>query len=148
MPPLRSFEERSMKTHRCGPQWERAYLLWITAALVIMFIPPAWAQSARSTIQGMVKDDSGGAGPGVTVTVAAPELQVGQIAVVTETDGSYRVGDLPAGTYRITFELPGFATVVQDNFRLSIGFIARLDATMAVGAIEESVTVSGASPVV
>src|SRR5712691_197220 len=93
----------------------------------ILLSVPAWAQSAGSTIQGTVKDETGGAVPGVTVTVAAPELQVGKISAVTETEGTYRIGALPAGTYRITFELPGFKTVVQTDFRLTIGFIARAD---------------------
>jgi hypothetical protein len=123
----------------------RVGILLVSAMLVSL---PAWAQSAGSTIQGTVTDESGGAVPGVTVTVAAPELQVGKIAAVTEADGSYRVRDLPAGTYRITFELAGFKTVAQTDFRLTIGFVARVDATMVVGGLEESVTVSGASPVV
>jgi hypothetical protein len=109
---------------------------------------PSWAQSAGSTIQGTVKDETGASVPGVTVTVAAPELQVGKLSVVTEADGGYRIGDLSAGTYRITFELAGFKTVAQTDFRLTIGFVARVDATLVVGGLEESVTVSGASPVV
>src|SRR5438876_3381444 len=126
----------------------RPAVLFLATGLVVMTASPAWSQSAGSTIQGTVKDESGGAMPGVTVTVAAAELQVGKISIVTETDGGYRIGDLPAGTYKITFELPGFKTVIQSDFRLTIGFIARADATLAVGGIEESVTVSGASPVV
>jgi hypothetical protein len=137
-----------MKTHACSTLWQRAGFLWIAAALVILFAPPSQAQSGRSTIEGTVTDESGLAVPGVTVTVAAPELQVGQITVITETDGSYRAGDLPAGTYRITFELPGFRTIVRNELRLTIGFVARIDATLTVGDIQESVTVSGASPVV
>jgi hypothetical protein len=86
--------------------------------------------------------------PGVTVTVSAPELQVGKIAVVTDASGNYRVGDLPAGTYQITFELQGFRPIIQKDFRLTIGFVARVDASMTVGGVEESVTVSGASPVI
>jgi hypothetical protein len=123
----------------------RVAMMWVCA---MAFSVPIWAQGAGSTIQGTVKDESGGAMPGVTATVSAPELQVGKIAVVTAVDGTYRIGELPAGTYRITFELPGFKTVVQSDFRLAIGFVARVDATMNVGGLEESVTVSGASPVV
>src|SRR5882672_3770504 len=117
-------------------------------ALGVLTALPARAQNAGSTIQGAVKDESGAAIPGVTVTVTAPELQVGKIVVVTEADGNYRVRDLPPGTYEIMFELPGFKTVVQKDFRLAIGFVARVDAAMVVGGIEESVTVSGQSPVV
>src|SRR5262245_10451277 len=127
---------------------ERGSVLWIAVTLVLLLARPSWAQNAGSTIQGTVKDESGGAMPGVTVTVSAPELQVGKITAVTEASGAYRIGDLPAGTYQITFELAGFKTFIQKDFRLAIGFVARVDGTMTVGGIEESVTVSGASPVV
>lgn len=123
-------------------------LLWIAAPLLALLASTAWAQTAGSTIQGTVKDQQGGAMPGVTVTVSAPELQVGKISAVTEADGNYRVGDLPAGTYQIVFGLEGFKPIIQKDFRLTIGFVARVDAVMTVGALEESVTVSGASPVI
>jgi hypothetical protein len=109
---------------------------------------PAWAQSAGSTIQGTVKDESGAAMPGVTVTISSPSLQVAQVVAVSGDDGAYRVGELPAGVYRIAFELAGFKGYVLSDFRLTIGFVARVDATMAVGGLEESITVTGASPVV
>jgi Carboxypeptidase regulatory-like domain/TonB dependent receptor-like, beta-barrel len=127
-----------------------AFVRRITVALICSMMPvaTAWSQSAGSTIQGTVKDESGAAVPGVAVTVAAAELQVGKISTPTDAEGKYRIGDLPAGTYNITFELQGFKTVILNDFRLAIGFVARADATMAVGGIEESVTVSGASPVV
>ena len=86
--------------------------------------------------------------PGVTVTITSPSLQVGQIVMVSEADGNYRVGELPAGLYRIAFELAGFKSYVLADFRLTIGFVARVDATMGVGGLEESITVTGASPVV
>ena len=119
----------------------------VVATLVLM-TTPGWAQSARSTIHGAVKDETGAAMPGVTVTLSSPALQVGQIVVVSEVDGNYRVGELPAGLYRIAFELPGFKSFVLSDFRLTIGFVARVDATMGVGGVEETITVTGASPVV
>lgn len=109
----------------------------------------SWAQSAASsTIHGTVRDTTGGALPGVTVTLASPALQVGQVATVTDQEGNYRFVDLPAGTYRVTFELAGFQRFVREALRITVGFVARVDATLAVGQIEESVTVSGQSPVV
>jgi hypothetical protein len=145
----RSFEhcqEKTMTKHRCnGGLWRVALL---SAALVVVTGMPVWAQSAGSTIHGTVKDESGGAVPGVTVTLSSPALQVGQLTVVTDADGNYRFGELPAGTYRITYELAGFKTYVVSELRLTIGFVARADATMAVGGLEESITVTGASPVV
>ena len=107
-----------------------------------------FAQSANSTIHGTVKDESGAAMPGVTVTLASPALQVGQIVVVSEADGNYRFGELPAGTYSLTFELAGFKRYALNEYRLPIAFVARVDATLAVGGLEESITVSGTSPVV
>ncbi len=118
------------------------------AVVLILSSAPAFAQSALSTIHGTVKDEQGAAMPGVTVTISSPTLQVGQIVAVSEADGNYRVGELPAGLYRIAFELAGFKAYVLTDFRLTIGFVARVDATMAVGGLEESITVTGASPVV
>jgi hypothetical protein len=119
----------------------------VVLALVLTAVP-ALAQSAGSTIHGTVKDESGAAMPGVTVTISSPSLQVGQVVAVSGTDGAYRFGELPAGLYRIAFELAGFKGYVLSDFRLTIGFVARVDATMAVGGLEETITVTGASPVV
>lgn len=112
-------------------------------------VPAAWAQGvASSTIHGTATDDSGAALPGVTVTLTSPQLQAKQRVTVTEGDGTYRFTDLPGGTYRLAFELSGFRVFVRDELRITIGFTARVDATLAVGGVEESVTVSGQSPVV
>jgi hypothetical protein len=120
----------------------------IALAIVVAYASTAFAQSSLSTIHGTVKDESGGAVPGVTVTLTSPQLQVPQLTAVSEADGNYRIGELPAGVYKITFELAGFKTVAINAFQLGIGFVARADATMAVGGLEETVTVTGASPVV
>ncbi len=109
----------------------------------------AWAQAAASsTIHGAATDGTGAALPGVTVTLSSPQLQAQQRVVVTQADGTYRFTDLPGGTYRLSFELPGFSPFVRNELRITIGFTARVDATMSVGGIQESVTVSGQSPVV
>jgi hypothetical protein len=109
----------------------------------------AWAQAAASsTIHGTATDDTGAALPGVTVTLTSPQLQTKERVTITEGDGTYRFTDLPAGTYRLAFVLPGFRSFVREELRITIGFTARVDATMGVGGIEESVTVSGQSPVV
>src|SRR5438477_10827361 len=109
----------------------------------------ASAQSVSSgTIEGTVKDESNSVLPGVTVTVTSPQLQVGQLVQVSDSAGNYKFVDLPAGTYRLRAELQGFSTTVHDELRLTAGFNARIDLTMKVGALEESVTVSGQSPVV
>jgi hypothetical protein len=96
----------------------------------------------------VIKDQSGGVLPGVTVTLSSPQLQVPQLVQVTDAEGQYRFVDLPAGTYLLKFELTGFSTLIREDLRLTVGFTARVDESMKVGAMEESVTVSGQSPVV
>jgi hypothetical protein len=106
-------------------------------------------QSVSSgTIHGTIKDETGGTLPGVTATLTSTSLQVPQLTTVTDAQGDYRFVDLPAGTYRLKFELGGFASVIRDDLRLTVGFVARIDAAMKVGQVEETVTVSGQSPVV
>ncbi len=112
-------------------------------------VTTASAQSAGSSvIHGVANDNTGGALPGVTVTLASPTLLGGTREVVTEPDGSYRFSDLPGGVYRLAFELPGFSTFIRDELRITIGFTARVDAAMSVGQLEETIIVSGAAPVV
>src|SRR5262249_9788246 len=107
------------------------------------------AQSVSSAgIEGIAKDESGSVLPGVTVTASSPQLQVGQLVQVTDSTGAYRFVDLPAGTYRVRAELQGFSATVHDDLRLTVGFTARIDLMLKVGALEESITVSGQSPVV
>ena len=138
-----------MAGQTCNRKWSYAALFAVSVFVTLVLTSASgWAQSAGSTIHGTVKDESGAAMPGVTVTLSSPSLQVGQIVVVSEADGSYRVGELPAGLYRIAFVLPGFKSYVLSDFRLTIGFVARVDATMGVGGLEETITVTGASPVV
>jgi hypothetical protein len=123
-------------------------LVLLIAAVTAAAPSRALGQGATSVVRGTVSDSSGARLPGVTVTLSSPSLQVKQISVVTESDGSYRFNDLPAGVYRVAFELAGFNTFVRDELRLTIGFTAQVDATMAIGSVQETVTVSGAAPVV
>jgi hypothetical protein len=127
------------------------------SAYVILALTLCWvvspslasAQSVASgTIHGTIRDQSGGVLPGVTATLTSPALQVKQLMQVTGAEGQYRFVDLPAGTYNLRFELPGFSTLIREDLRLTVGFVARVDESMKVGAMEESVTVSGQSPVV
>src|SRR5688572_13914572 len=119
------------------------------AGLFLLLTGNAVAQSVSSgTIHGTIRDQSGGVLPGVTATLSSPALQVPQVVQVTDSEGQYRFVDLPAGTYLLKFELTGFSTLIREDLRLTVGFIARVDENMKVGAMEESVTVSGQSPVV
>ncbi len=130
----------------------RARRWLIGVAIFLTSLTGAGAAFAHSvsagTIEGLVKDDSGGVLPGATVTVTSPQLQVGQLVQVADAGGNYKFVDLPAGTYRLKAELTGFSTSVREDLRLTVGFNARVDLTLKLGAMEESVTVSGQSPVV
>src|SRR4029078_6493859 len=128
--------------------WRR---LTVGAGLVMSLgaASTAFAQSVASgTIEATVKDESGSVLPGVTVTASSPQLQVGQLVQVSDVTGAYKFVDLPAGTYRVRAELQGFSATVREDLRLTVGFTARIDLTLKVGALEESITVSGQSPVV
>lgn len=122
-----------------------AALAWLAAAPCV----PAFAQSAvNSTIHGTVTDESGAALPGVTVTLTSPAIQVPQMVEVTGPEGTYRFIELPAGLYRLQYEMNDFQTVAREDLRLTVGFVARVDVPMKIGALSETLTVSGGSPVV
>jgi len=104
------------------------------------------AQSAR--LVGKVTDESGGAMPGVTVTVKSPALQLPQLTTVTGGEGDYRLLELPPGVYSVAFELSGFQTSVRTDVHLTTGSAGRVDVVMRIGALSETVQVSGLSPVV
>ena len=123
----------------------RIVMLFIVA-LGILCIPTA--ARAQSAFTGVVKDTSGAVLPGVTVEVASPVLIEKTKSVVTDENGAYRIVDLRPGVYVVTFTLPGFATVKRENVELESNFVMTLNSDMRVGALEETVTVSGSSPVV
>jgi hypothetical protein len=106
------------------------------------------AAYAQSAIVGVVKDSSGASMPGVTVEASSDVLIEKVKAAVTDGDGAYRIADLRPGTYSVTFTLPGFKTFRRDGFELASEFTATLNAELGVGALEETITVTGASPVV
>ncbi|MBL8143896.1 MAG: TonB-dependent receptor [Acidobacteria bacterium] len=108
---------------------------------------PASAQDFRGRINGTVTDGSGAVLPGVTVTATSPALIQPQVAV-TSDDGAYRLIALPAGLYELTFELPGFRTLKRDGIRVVIGQTLSVNGQLEVATLEETVTVSGESPVV
>lgn len=105
-------------------------------------------QGAAATIFGQVTDESGGVLPGVTVTATSPALQVKELTVVTDEHGEYRLTPLPIGTFDVTYALSGFQTVKREGLRLTQGFVAKVDVPLKIGGLEETVTVSGVSPVV
>ncbi len=135
-----------MRARLLRPQW---LVVGAIACMVCTSVGVAFAQSVSSgTIQGTIKDESNAVLPGVTVTLTSPSLQVPQVVQVSDATGGYKFVDLPAGTYKLKAELPGFASVVRDELRLTVGFVATIDLALKVGAMEETVTVSGQSPIV
>src|SRR5438552_5290700 len=116
-------------------------------ALAWLAFAPATA-FAQSAIAGVVKDTSGAVLPGVTVEVSSPALIEQVRSATTDTQGQYKILDLRPGTYTVTFSLPGFATVKRDGIELPANFTAPVNGELRVGAVEETITVSGASPVV
>src|SRR5712691_10042176 len=104
--------------------------------------------SAQSTIAGVVKDTSGSVLPGVTVEAASPVLIEKSRSVVTDGDGRYSIVALRPGTYQETFTLTGFSTFKRDGVIVPADTTVPLNADLRVGALEETVTVSGQSPVV
>ena len=115
-------------------------------ALSIVLLVPA--VTVAQSLAGAVRDSSGGVLPGVTVEASSPALITKVRSSVTNDGGQYRIPDLPPGNYRVTFTLPGFATVVREGVELSGGGVMTIGAEMRVGSLEESITVTGESPVV
>jgi hypothetical protein len=103
---------------------------------------------AQSSIVGIVKDGTGLVLPGVTVEVSSPVLIERTRSTITDNAGQYRIVDLRPGTYEVVYTLPGFSTVKREGFDLPSDFTATLNIDLKVGAVEETITVSGAAPVV
>jgi hypothetical protein len=109
---------------------------------------PVAALAQSTGIAGVVRDSSGGVLPGVTVEAASPALIEGSRTALTDSQGRYNIVDLRPGFYTVTFTLPGFSTVKREEIQLSAQFVATVNAELKVGALEETVTVTGESPIV
>jgi len=117
----------------------------VVLACLLVAHSTAWAQA---TIAGLVRDTSGAVLPGVTVEAASPALIEKVRSTVTDGAGRYRIEDLRPGTYTVTFTLPSFATVKRDGLIVSGSAVIAVDADMRVGGVQETVTVTGDTPVV
>src|SRR4249920_942369 len=109
---------------------------------------PIVASAQTSSIAGVVKDASGGVMPGVTVEATSPVLIERVRSAVTDSDGQYKIINLRPGTYTVTFTLPGFSIVKREGVELTNDFTAQVNAELKVGGIEETITVSGQSPLI
>jgi hypothetical protein len=103
--------------------------------------------SGTGAINGRVTDDSQAVIPGATVTATSPSM-MGVRTTVTDSDGMYRFTAVPPGEYAVLFELPGFRSVRNEGIRISVGFTATVNAELKVASLEESIVVTGQSPVV
>jgi len=105
------------------------------------------AQRTTGDLLGVVRDASGAVLPGVTVSATGPNI-VGSQTTTTTENGSYRIGNLPPGTYTVTYELSGFKTIVMQGLRVAVGGSLEQNVGLEIGALAESVTVTGETPVV
>lgn len=120
----------------------------LMTAVAIVGSATAFAQTGGSAIVGTVRDETRGSLPGVGVTAESPALIGRAKSTVTGPSGEYQIVDLRPGSYTITFTLPGFKTVRREGIDLSTSFTASVNVTMAVGALEETLTIVGESPLV
>ena len=118
--------------------------------LVVGFSVLSGSASAQQTgtLSGVVRDAQGGVLPGVTVSVSSPVLIGGARTTTTGDTGTYQFTGLAPGPYEVRYELSGFTTLRRDDIRLQVAQTTRLDVELAVGNLQETVTVSGESPIV
>src|SRR5688500_12257651 len=116
------------------------------AALAVLLFPGVLY--AQATIAGVVRDPSAAVLPGVTVAAASPVLIEKSRTVVSDGSGQYRITDLPPGTYVLTFTLQGFTTVIREDLAVSGSGVVPVNVELRVGSLQETVTVSGESPLV
>ena len=119
----------------------------VAVGWALLLLMPGGA-SAQSVIAGSVKDASGAVMPGVTVEASSPALIEKVRTAVTDEAGQFRIVDLRPGVYAVTFTLAGFTTVRREGIELTTNFTASINAEMRVGSLEESITVTGETPIV
>jgi hypothetical protein len=119
----------------------------ITLFIAVGVVSPCGAQTG-SGIAGVVKDATGAVLPGVTVEASSPALLERVRTATTDSQGLYNITDLRPGLYTVTFTLTGFNTVRREGIELTGSFTATINADMRIGTLEETITVSGATPTV
>jgi hypothetical protein len=120
--------------------------LGILAAFLVLLLPSV--TFAQSSIAGVVRDDTGGVLPGVTVEAASPALIEKTRSVVSDDQGQYKIVDLRPGEYSVTFTLQGFNTFKRDGITLQANTVATVNGEMKVGSLQETITVTGEAPLV
>jgi len=123
----------------------------LALGVLVLATTAAFAQgggaSSTATITGRVADNSGAVLPGVTVTASSPSM-LGTQTAVTNDQGAYRFPAVPPGTYTLSYELPGFNTLRREGIELRLGFTANINVELQVASLQETVTVTGESPVI
>jgi hypothetical protein len=125
----------------------RATKVLLPIAVVVALVP-ATVLAQEGQIAGTVRDTSGAVIPGVLVEATSPALIEKVRAATTDDNGQYRITNLPVGTYSVTFTLAGFTRQQRDSVILTTGFTAPINATMSVGQLAETISVTAESPVV
>jgi Carboxypeptidase regulatory-like domain len=128
---------------------------WGTLACAVALLAAAPASafaqgggaSSTGSISGRVADEVGGALPGVIVSATSP-AQIGALTAISNEEGIYRFPSVAPGEYKLEFTLTGFKTLVRDGIRVTLGFNSAVSVSLGVATIQETVTVSGESPVV
>ena len=115
------------------------------AAAIVAIVP---GLASAQTIAGVVRDASGGVLPGVTVEASSPALIEKVRSAVTDGSGQFRLDTLVAGVYSVTYALPGFSTVKRDGVQVQTGVTLTLNAELRLGGLQETITVTGETPVV
>src|SRR4249920_3459573 len=126
----------------------REVIRHLVAGTSAVLIFPALCFAQFGTIAGVVKDDTGAVLPGVTVEAASPVLIEKARTAVSDSAGQYKVEQLRPGVYTVTFSLTGFSAVRRQGIDISAGFTAPVNASLKVGAVTETITVSADTPVV
>lgn len=126
----------------------RARQTGLLAILALAYLLLPSDAAAQSTIAGLVTDTTGAVLPGVTVEAASPALIEKVRSTATNTDGRYSIVDLRPGVYVVTFTLTGFRTIKREGIEVSANVTVPVNGEMRVGALEETIVVTGATPVV
>jgi hypothetical protein len=123
-------------------------LVGLVVAWALSSASAASAQVITGNLDGNIRDSSSALLPGVTVTISSPDLPAGSQVAVTDATGTYRFRNLPPGVYSFRAELAGFGKYEEEGIRVQVGGTVERNVTLQVGALAETVTVSGASPIV
>src|SRR5919106_1365922 len=118
----------------------------VAVVCALLTATSAVAQTTGS-VNGTVTDNTGAVLPGVTVTASSP-VMMGVQTTITNESGTYRFPSLPPGTYRVSYQLAGFNGIVREGIVVNLGFTATINVQLQLASLQETVTVSGASPLI